>query len=77
MMPLVTGMGCAMTAVIAAFRALVPYSFDAARLATLYFGLCGQLTALKCDKPGSFRTLFIDELYAADFSAMRSLIDAL
>ena len=63
LMPLVTGMGCSLTAIIAAFRAVVPHSFTAARLATAYFTLCGSLAARKTDKPGSFRTSFIDELY--------------
>ena len=73
LMPLVTGMGCALTAVIAAFNAVVHDSYDAARIATAYFSLCGSLTAQKTDTPGSFRTLFIDELFKADFMAMRSV----
>ena len=43
MMPLVTGMGCTLAAVIAAFRAVVPDSFEATRLATTYFNLSGQI----------------------------------
>lgn len=73
LMPLVTGMGCTLTAVIAAFRAVVPNSYEAATLATAYFSLCGSIAAKKADKPGSFRTLFIDELYAADFAQMREV----
>ena len=63
-MPLVTGMGCALTAVIAAFRAVIPNSFEAASLATAYFGMCGSAVHEKINKPGSFRTAFIDELYS-------------
>ena len=77
LMPLVTGMGCTLTAVIAAFRAVIPNSFKAAQLATAYFSLCGSLVARKTDKPGSFRTLFIDELYSADFIAMRDIPHAI
>ena len=73
LMPLVTGMGCTLTAVIAAFRAVVPSPYEAATLATAYFSLCGSMAAKKTDKPGSFRTLFIDELYAADFAKMREI----
>jgi len=73
LMPFITGMGCALTAVIAAFKAVTPDAYEAARLATAYFSLCGSLAAKKTDKPGSFRTLFIDELFAADFDAMRTV----
>jgi hydroxyethylthiazole kinase len=73
LMPLVTGMGCALTAVIAAFKAIITDAYEAARLATAYYSLCGSLAANKTDKPGSFRTFFIDELFTADFAAMRSL----
>lgn len=71
LMSSITGMGCTLTAVIAAFHAVIADAFIAAELATTYFGLCGNLAAAKTDKPGSFRTMFIDELYAADFAAMR------
>ncbi len=73
LMPLVTGMGCALTAVIAAFKAVIPDPYEAARLATAYFGLCGHLAARKTDKPGSFRTHFIDELYNAHFAEMQDV----
>ncbi len=70
LMPLVTGMGCALTAIIAAFKAVIPNPYEAAHLASAYFSLCGSLAGQKTDAPGSFRTLFIDELYKADFIAM-------
>lgn len=73
LMPMVTGMGCTLTAVIAAFAAITPNYFDAARMACAYFGLCGSLTEAKAPFPGSFRTLFIDEIYKADFNAMKKL----
>ena len=74
LMPMVTGMGCTLSAVIAAFRAVLPDSYEAARLATTWFGLCGQLSHQITDRPGSFRTTFIDQLYAADFAAMRKYL---
>lgn len=76
LMPLVTGMGCTLTAVIAAFRAVVSDAYTAAYLATAYFGLCGGLAASKTDKPGSFRTGFIDELYATDMVSIRNMFHA-
>lgn len=76
LMPLVTGMGCSLTGVIAAFRAVINNNYHAARLATAYFGLCGNLAAAKTDKPGSFRSVFLDEVYAANFEAMRAFYHA-
>ncbi|NNM59169.1 MAG: hydroxyethylthiazole kinase [Legionellales bacterium] len=70
LMPLVTGMGCTLTAIIAAFRAVITDEFEAAKLATSFVGLCGNLAHLKSTAPGSFRTTFIDELYKADFELM-------
>ncbi|OWA50474.1 putative Hydroxyethylthiazole kinase [Hypsibius exemplaris] len=74
MMKRVTGTGCVMTAVIAAFCAVVEDRFVAAHLATAYFGLCGSLAAKKAAAPGSFRTAFIDELFLADFGAMKEIV---
>lgn len=74
LMPLVTGMGCTLTAVIAAFQTVINDSFEAAIAASTYFSLCGSLTHTKTDKPGSFRSLFIDELFAADFEKMSYLV---
>lgn len=62
-MPLVTGMGCLLTAVIAAFRAVNPDSFQAASMATAYYGLCGSAAEKKAGRPGTFRSAFIDALY--------------
>lgn len=71
LMPLVVGMGCTLTAVIAAFVATQANVFQSAVSATLYFGLCGTHTATQCQAPGSFRTHFIDNLYQADFNTLR------
>lgn len=73
LMPLITGMGCSLAAVIAAFSAIVPSRFEAAELATSYFGLCGSIAQTKTNKPGTFLTLFIDELYSPDFPKMRDI----
>ena len=63
LMPFITGMGCTLTAVVAAFRAIQADSYDAARFATAFFGLCGNIAEQKAKAPGSFRTAFIDALY--------------
>jgi hydroxyethylthiazole kinase len=70
LMPLVTGMGCTLTAVIAAFRGVLDNSFTSAELATAYFGLCGQLAGKKANHPGTFRTAFIDALHKANLGEL-------
>ncbi len=70
LMPCVVGMGCTLTAVIAAFHAVENDSFQAALLGTAYFGLCGEQAAQKTKTPGSFKTAFIDSLYDPDFGMM-------
>jgi hydroxyethylthiazole kinase len=72
-MPLVTGMGCTLGAVIAAFRGISNNSFDSANIATCYFGLCGQAAEHKAKTPGTFRTAFIDALNEADFSMIDTM----
>lgn len=65
-MPFVTGMGCALSAVIAAFHAMRSDAFEAACFATAYFGLCGECAEKKIKGPGTFRTVFIDNLARMD-----------
>ncbi|AAP04955.1 hydroxyethylthiazole kinase [Chlamydia caviae] len=67
----VTGMGCSLTGVLAAFRSVIDDSFEAARLGVEYFSLCGMLARERCEGPGLFKAYFLDELYAADFDRMR------
>ena len=70
LMPTITGMGCSLTGVIAAFHAVLPDPYEAARLGAAYFGLCGNIAHEKAKAPGSFKVAFIDALYQADFSSM-------
>lgn len=67
LMPLITGMGCTMTAVLSAFVACNPDLYQAARQATAYFGLCGQLTHQQAQAPATFRQAFIDNLFHPDW----------
>lgn len=75
MMTNITGMGCALTAVIAAVLAIKPDAFAAAVIGGQYFSLCGELVADKYQHPGSFKSAFFDMLYAPDFEVMRKLYD--
>ncbi|MBL7479961.1 hydroxyethylthiazole kinase [Legionella bononiensis] len=67
LMPLITGMGCTMTAVLSAFAAVNPDHFQASTHAAAYFSLCGQLTHQHTQTPGTFRQAFIDNLYNPDW----------
>jgi hydroxyethylthiazole kinase len=73
LMSLVTGMGCAFTAIVAAFKAVIPDAFQAACLATTYMGLCGSIAAQQTKNPGTFRTFFIDELYQSTLEKWMSV----
>jgi hydroxyethylthiazole kinase len=63
-MPTITGTGCLLTAVIAAFHAIEKNRFEAAKIATLFYGICGEIAENKAIGPGSFRTQFLDALHA-------------
>ncbi|BAE81575.1 hydroxyethylthiazole kinase [Chlamydia felis Fe/C-56] len=71
LMSRITGMGCSLTGVLAAFRSVIEDSFEATRLGVEYFSLCGMLARERCEGPGLFKAYFLDELYAADFDRMR------
>lgn len=73
-MTLVTGMGCSLTAVIAAFRANMSNSFEAAKIATCYFTLSGQVTAQENYFSGSFKNKFIDNLNHPDWKKISKII---
>lgn len=75
LMRYVTGMGCTLSAVIAAFCAINSHHIEACKHATSYFVLCGKLAGKKNSFPGSFRSAFIDELFKADFRQMKVCYD--
>lgn len=58
----VTGTGCLLSAVVAAFHAVHDNAFEAAVAATYFYGVCGELAEKKTSLPGSFKTCFIDTL---------------
>lgn len=74
LMQLVTGMGCAMTAVIAAFKAIVDDPFEAGLIGCSYFALCGEITSLNHHHPGAFRTALLDQLHMPNFELMNEMI---
>lgn len=63
MMPLITGMGCAATAIIGAFSSVNDNLFEAASHAMAFTGIAGELAGQTAKGPGTFRTAFIDAVY--------------
>lgn len=64
LMPLITGSGCLLSAVVSAFDAVHPNRFEAAAAATLFYSVCGEIAAENASKPGSFKVAFLDALYS-------------
>lgn len=63
MMGLLTGAGCAATAVIGAFASVGLDRLEATAAALSYFGLAGEKAAEKAAGPGTFQVRFLDALY--------------
>ncbi len=74
LMPLITGMGCTMTAVLSAFVACHANHYHAAIQATAYFGLCGQLAHDRVKTPATFKEVFINNLFEPDWSSMSKVV---
>jgi hydroxyethylthiazole kinase len=77
MMTRVTALGCAATAVVAAFAAVEPDPLAAAAHGLALFGLCGEVAAADAPGPGTFRTRLIDALYDLDAYRRELRIEAL
>lgn len=76
MMPRVTGLGCAATALTGAFAAVDPSPFEAAAAAMAVMGIAGEIAAEKAQGPGSFRVRFIDALHAIGENDLRTRLQA-
>ncbi|MFO7839720.1 MAG: hydroxyethylthiazole kinase [Desulfosalsimonadaceae bacterium] len=65
LMTRITGIGCGLSALAAAFCGVLRESFaEATAAAHGYYGLCGDLAITVSDRPGSFYSAFLDRLYA-------------
>ncbi len=62
----VTAMGCAMSAVVAAFCAVHDDMFEASVCGLLAIGVCGELAAAEHAGPGRFVPAFLDRLAGID-----------
>lgn len=71
MMGLLTGTGCAATAVIGAFLAVDDDPVTASATALAYFGLAGEIGAKAAHGPGSFMTSSLDALYNINETVLR------
>ncbi|MEJ1161661.1 hydroxyethylthiazole kinase [Prosthecomicrobium sp. N25] len=71
MMDRVTAMGCAGTAVAAAFRAVEPDALVAATAALVVMGIAGEVAAETARGPGSFAIAILDALYGLDADTIR------
>jgi len=70
MMGLVTGTGCAATAVIGAFLSVDNDPVTASATALAYFGLGGEIAAAASHGPGSFMISTLDSLYNINPAAL-------
>ncbi|HEY8383181.1 MAG TPA: hydroxyethylthiazole kinase [Microvirga sp.] len=66
LMARVTAMGCAATALVAAFTALHSDAFEATVAALLATGIAGEIAAEAAAGPGSFAPAFLDALAALE-----------
>ncbi len=71
LMGLVTAMGCAGSALVAAALAVEADPFIAAGAALTAFGVAGEVAALDVVGPGSFAAGIIDALYGLDHATLR------
>jgi hydroxyethylthiazole kinase len=66
LMARVTAMGCAASALAAAFLAVESDAFKAVASAVLCFGIAGGLAGERAEGPGSFPAALLDAVYALD-----------
>jgi hydroxyethylthiazole kinase len=64
LMTRVTALGCALTAVVAAFASVTDDSFEATVAALATYAIVGDMAAEVATRPGSYRVAFIDALDA-------------
>jgi hydroxyethylthiazole kinase len=62
LMTMITGTGCLLTAVIAAFHSVENNRWDAAATATLFYGKCGAMATKDSLGSGDFKSRFLNRL---------------
>lgn len=71
LMTRVTAMGCAATALVAAFAALAEDGFEAAAAALLVVGVAAEVAAETAAGPGTFQPAFLDAVHELDAAQIR------
>ncbi len=71
LMQYITGIGCTLSAITAAFCSVETDLFQASLLSTAFYGLCGEQAEQKASCPGSFKVAFLDAIYSPNFEFMR------
>ena len=77
LMTRVTALGCALSAVVAAFCAVGEDAFEASVSALAVYGVAGEMAAEQASRPGSYRVAFMDMLDAvspADLNARLKVV---
>ncbi|GGK19595.1 hydroxyethylthiazole kinase [Salinarimonas ramus] len=73
LMAAITAMGCAGSALLAAFAALHEDHSEAAAAALLVLGVAGEIAGARAAGPGSFPAAYLDALHALDEAALSDL----
>jgi hydroxyethylthiazole kinase len=72
LMSVVTAMGCAGSALVAAALAVEPDPWLATNAALIAFGVAGEVAAKSAPAPGRFASWIIDALYSLDRATLRA-----
>jgi hydroxyethylthiazole kinase len=72
MMRQITGMGCALGGVIAAFLSVTGNTYQASLFAIVFYTLSASFAAIECSL-GQFPPVLIDALYAPDWEALERI----
>ncbi len=73
LMPKITAMGCALTALIGAYVAIAPnQAFEATVTALTNFAVAGEIAAKTANGPASFMTAFVDGLHNLDAGTFKT-----
>ena len=68
----VTGMGCASTALLGAFASINPNALQASSHCVALVNICGEIAFKKSNGPGSFKPLFLDQLFNITVEEIRA-----
>lgn len=72
LMPRVTALGCALSALVGAFLAVEADPLEATASALAVFGLAGERAAARAQGPGTLRVLIMDELWNLDRATLEA-----